>query len=79
MEWKDAEDFIKKYWYTSNPEMYSKWASHLMMLEASGLLIKNKVVKLELFYELGAFGAIATWEKFKDFIKDTERYMAKIN
>ena len=68
MEWKDDEEFMKKY-MLSNPEMYSKWVSHFFMMEASGLLIKNKVVKPEMFYALGGFGAPIAWEKFKDFFQ----------
>jgi hypothetical protein len=40
-----------------------------MMVEASGILIRNKVVKPEMFYALGAVGAIDTWEKFKAVIQ----------
>ena len=68
MEWKDAEEFLKKYWY-SNPEMLAKFWSHFFMFEASGILIKNRVVKAEVFYALGGYGAIQTWEKFKDLIQ----------
>ena len=70
MEWKDYEDFINKYWAPARePEIFSKWVSYFFMLEATGLLIKNKVVKAELFYEIGASSTIETWEKFKDVIQ----------
>jgi len=39
------------------------------LINTSGLIIKNKVVKPELFYEIGASSAIQTWEKFKDIIQ----------
>ena len=71
LEYKNFEDFTKKYAY--DLEIGPKFVAVLMMLEASGIIIKNKVVKPELFYDLGACGAIATWEKFKDFI---QRYRA---
>lgn len=49
--------------------MAGKWVSILFMLEASGIIVKNKVVKPELFYDLGASGAITALEKFKDVIQ----------
>jgi hypothetical protein len=68
MEWKDYEDFIEKYYY-SRPEMFGKWTSQLLTWETLGTLVKNKVVKAERLYDLGAYGAIVGWEKFKDIIQ----------
>ena len=51
---------MKKYWYTPNPEMHSKWG-----------FTSDDVGGPELFYDLGAYGAIATWEKYKDIIPRT--------
>ena len=68
MEWKDYEDFMKKYGF-SNPEMASKWCSMLYMYEATGLIIKNKIVKPELIYDLAGYGVPLMWERFKDVIQ----------
>ena len=68
MEWKDYEDFMEKYGY-SNPEMFSKWVSQFLIWEMNGILIKNKVVKAEKLYDMGAYGAILGWEKYKAIIQ----------
>src|SRR3972149_966852 len=68
MEWKDHEDFMEKYGY-SNPEMFGKWVSMFYVWETLGVLIKSKVVKAELIYALGGYGAIRLWEKYKDIIQ----------
>lgn len=68
LEWKDYEDFMKKYGY-SNPEMFGKWVSQFFIWETQGILIKNKVVKAEEFYPLGGYGAIRAWEKYKNIIQ----------
>ena len=68
MEWKDYEDFWKKYG-PSNPEMFGKWTSQFITWATVGTLIKNKVVRAERLYDMGAYGAILGWEKFKDIIQ----------
>ena len=68
MEWKDHEDFMKKYGY-SNSEMLGKWTSTFFAYEALGILLKNKVVNAERLYAMGGFGAIKAWEKYKDIIQ----------
>jgi len=67
LEWKDYENFDKKYGL-SNREIWPRVMSWFFVLEASGLLIKNKVVKAELIYAFGGHGSIRLWEKFKDVI-----------
>jgi len=68
MEWKDYEDFMKKYGY-SNPEMFKLWTSQFFAFEMWGILIKSKIINADLIYDLGAYGAIKAWEKFKPIIE----------
>ena len=68
MEWKDHEDFMKKYGY-SNPEMFGKWVSQFFAFEAMGSLLRNKVIKAQTLYTLGGYGAIWAWDKYKDIIQ----------
>jgi len=68
MEWKDHEDFMKKYGY-SNPEMFGKWVSQFFAFEAMGSLLRRKVIKAQTLYTLGGYGAIWTWDKYKDIIQ----------
>jgi len=67
MDWKDYEDFDKKYGL-SNREIYPRVMSFFFVMEATGLLIKNKVVKPEMIYAFGGHGSIRLWEKYKDVI-----------
>jgi hypothetical protein len=67
MEWKDYEDFMKKYGY-SNPEMFKKWTSQFFAFEMWGILIKSKIIRADLIYDLGTYGAIKAWEKFRPII-----------
>ena len=67
MEWKDYDDFIKKFGY-SNPELWGKWLSQFFCFEQWGILLKKKIIDPELIYFLGGYGAIRTWEKFRDVI-----------
>jgi hypothetical protein len=69
LEWKDYDDFMKKYSSRSNPEMFSTWASQFAAWDNIGFLIKRKVVKAETLYELGAWAAIQAWEKYKDIVQ----------
>jgi hypothetical protein len=57
MEWKDHEDFMKKYGY-SNPKMFGKWVSQFFTYWALGGLLRNKVVRAETLCALGGCGAI---------------------
>ena len=68
MEWKDYDDFMKKYGY-SNPEMWGKWLSQFFMFETMGVLVKSGVVDIEKLYALGGYGSIRVWEKFKGIIQ----------
>jgi len=68
LEWKDHEDFMKKYGY-SNPEMFGKWVSQFFAFEAMGGLLRNKVIKAQTLYTLGGYGAIWAWDKYKDIIQ----------
>jgi len=68
MEWSDYDDFMKKYGY-SNPGMFATWTSLFFMFEAMGVLIKSGVVNVENIYDLGGYGCIKAWEKYRDIIQ----------
>jgi hypothetical protein len=68
LEWKDYDDFIRKYGM-SNPEMFGKWCSQFFMLESMGVLVKSGVAPAETIYYLGGYGAIYLWEKYKGIIQ----------
>ena len=67
LEWKDHEDFMEKYGY-SNPEIFGKWASWFFMGDTFGYIIRNGLARAETIYNLGGWGYIRLWERYKDFI-----------
>jgi hypothetical protein len=67
MDWKDPEDFMKKYGY-SNPEGIGKWVSYLFAVEGMGVLVKSGIADVEKLYDLGMFSSISVWDKYKDVI-----------
>jgi len=69
MQWKDNKDFMEKYNYQSNPEMFGIWTSWFLAWEMMGILVKSKVVRAEEMQDLGGFSAIFAWDKFKDIIQ----------
>ena len=68
LEWKDYDDFMKKYG-RSHPDLYGKWISQFFSFEMWGLLIERRVIDPELIYYLGGYGAIRSWDKYKDVIQ----------
>ena len=68
MEWKDYEDFMNKYG-RSHPDLYGKWVSQFFAFEMWGILIERSIIEPEILYYLGGYGAIRTWDKYKDIIQ----------
>jgi len=67
IEWKDHDEFMEKYGY-DNTEFFGHWTSWFFTAEALGYMIKNKIVRAETVYDLGAWGFIRMWEKYSGFI-----------
>jgi hypothetical protein len=67
MEWKDYDDFMKKYGY-SNPEIFAKWTSWFFLADTLGYQIRNRLVRSETVYDLGGYGLIRLWERYKEII-----------
>jgi len=68
MEWNDYEDFMNKYG-RSHPDLYGKWISQFFSFEMWGLLLERRIIDPELIYYLGGYGAIRSWDKYKDVIQ----------
>jgi hypothetical protein len=67
VEWNDHDEFMGKYGY-DNPEFFGHWTSWFFVGETLGYMIKNKIVRAETIYDLGAWGFIRIWEKYGGFI-----------
>ena len=68
LEWKDYEDFMEKYGY-SNHEIFAKWTSWFFLADTLGYTIRNQLVRAETIYDLGGYGFIRLWERYKEIIQ----------
>ena len=76
MEWKDYDDFEKKYGSDFNPDNYAKRTTCSYTFNMVGTLLKEKLVEPEMLYDMGMIGASFIWYKFDDVLLDQrKRYM----
>ena len=69
-EWKDIDAFIEKYGPVTNPEAYSNLVVILQFYECLGLLVRKKIVDIDLVYEhIGGLRTIRTWERLESLLK----------
>jgi hypothetical protein len=69
-EWEDLDNWIEKYGARTNPEAYSNWAVTMQFYECLGLLVRRKIVDIDLIYEhVGGIATIGTWERVEPIVK----------
>ena len=73
MEWKDYDDFEKKYGSDNNPDNYAKRMSVWSSCDMLGHLLRKNVADAETFYIAGGPFAIYVWEKFKPILVEHRR------
>ena len=74
-EWKDFEDFWRKYGPETNPKAFSKWDSVGTYFRGVGVLVKRKLIDPGLVDELMGTSIILHWEKSGPIMKEfRERY-----
>ena len=73
MEWKDYDEFERKYGSDNNPDNYAKrntlWGAYNMM----GIALKRGLVDKDLLFETLGYGIIACWAKFEGILKEIRR------
>jgi hypothetical protein len=69
-EWKDFDDFLKKYTLPNNREAMVKMAHYFSSLEGMGILCKKDLIDPELVYDSQYATIIAMWEKFLPIIEE---------
>jgi hypothetical protein len=67
-DYKDYDDFVKKYSIRSNPAPESTWA-----FEALGVLLKNKLIDISLVDDLFTGPSKWFWEKLKPIAEDVRK------
>ena len=67
-EFEDYEDFMNKYWMTSNLEAFAKWGRAQNYLEGMGVLMKRGLLDPSLMDDLQSGYIITMWEKYEPII-----------
>jgi hypothetical protein len=71
-EWEDYDEYVEKYGRRTNPEAYSNYIVTLQFYECLGLLVRRKIVDVDLVYEhIGGLATIQTWEKVGPLLKES--------
>ena len=68
-EFKDAEDFFKKYGRRANLEAWATWQSVAAFFEQVGILLHRKLIDITLVDDLLSTPIKTTWEKMAPIIK----------
>ena len=68
MNWKDLEEYLKKYDSRVNPENFADRWSFMGMLDVLGYQYKAGLIDLPTIYELNWAPIIMTWIKFRPII-----------
>ena len=71
MQWKDFDDFVKKYDSTVNKELAAKRLSFRNTCEALGYQYRSGAIDFDTLYNVGGPYVMSCWLKFKPII---ERY-----
>lgn len=69
-EWRDYDDFLKKYGPETNLEAYSSWASVGNFYEGMGVLVKRKLIDVNLVDDLMSGFILRFWDKIEPIIKE---------
>jgi len=69
MDWKDLDDFSKKYDGRVNPQNYAERLSMWNLCENLGLLYREGMIDLKTLYGGSSFIIQITWLKFKSVIE----------
>jgi hypothetical protein len=77
-EWKDYEDFERKYGSENNPnaaaKRYGTWATY----NSIGSMLRKEMVGAEDLYDIGLVSSVFLWEKFGSIIDEIRRrYMGR--
>ena len=73
MDWKDLDDFSKKYDGRVNPQNYAERLSMWNLCENLGLLYREVMIDLKTLYGGSSFIVQITWLKFKSVIEPRAR------
>ena len=73
MEWKDYDDFERKYGSDNNIDNAAKRFCVWQTFNTLGMLVREKLVEPELLYPILDGSVLNHWSKFKDVIKEQRK------
>ena len=77
-EWKDYEDFEKKYGSENNVEASAKRFAIWQEFNLIGLMLRKGLVEADDLFDMGMQGVLFLWEKYKSIIEEErKRYLGK--
>ena len=73
MEWKDYDDFEKRYGSDVNPDNFANRSTMFRFYNAMGYLVESGLADVETVHKLNGIGPIWVWAKFEPIIKENRR------
>jgi hypothetical protein len=73
MEWKDYDDFEKKYGSDYNMDNYAKRLNVWSTYNTMGMLVREKLIEPEVIYIIDEINPCYQWSKFKDVIAENRK------
>jgi hypothetical protein len=70
MEWKDYDDFERKYGSDDHPDLYSKRTSALYEFNGVGHLLKEGLIDMDTAYGLTEVQGLWLWRKFEPMVRE---------
>ena len=73
MEWKDYDDFEKKYGSDYNLDNYAKRMNVWKTYNTLGMLVREKLIEPEVLWRINDVNPCFMWSKFKDIIVEQRK------
>ncbi|MCX6654376.1 MAG: hypothetical protein NTY03_04550 [Candidatus Bathyarchaeota archaeon] len=73
MEWRDYDDFERKYGSDNNLDNYAKRLNVWYIYNTLGMLVREKLIEPEFLYPIISGNVMFLWNKFKDILPEWER------
>ena len=70
MEWRDYDDYERKYGSDEHPEMYARRSSALYELSGVGYLLKKGLIDRDTAYSLTETQGLMLWRKFESIVRE---------
>ena len=79
MEWRDYDDYEKKYGSDNNLDNYAKRMNVWKFYNTLGMLLREKLIEPEVLYRINDVNPCFMWSKFKDIIGESRKRYGDMN